>query len=311
MNITVFGGNGFIGSHVVDMLLKAQHKVTVFGRSHERFRPPLGGVRYILADFDDEEKIAKALQGAELVMHLITSTIPQTSNEEPVYDIQSNLINTVKLLNRCVSCGVKKVVYLSSGGTVYGIPATYPVEESHETTPICSYGIVKLAVEKYLHLYHHLYNLDYVVLRASNPYGERQDPSGRQGVVSVFLGRALRHLPVTLWGDGNVVRDYIYVKDLARACVLSINPDIKNTILNIGSSQGTSLNQILDIIQDVTGQSIQIERKAPRTLDVPKLILDNKKAIAQLAWSPATSLEEGIHQSWEWLKLHEANSQNN
>jgi UDP-glucose 4-epimerase len=310
MNITVFGGNGFIGSHVVDLLLKAQHTVTVFGRSHERFRSPLPGVRYVLGDFDDEEKIAKALQHTEVVLHLITSTIPQTSNEEPVYDIQSNLINTVKLLNQCVASGVKKVVYLSSGGTVYGIPTTYPVTESHETNPICSYGIVKLAVEKYLHLYHHLYNLNYVVLRASNPYGERQDPSGRQGVISVFLGRALRHLPVTLWGDGNVVRDYVYVKDLARACVLSAHPDIKNTILNIGSSQGTSLNEILDIIQDITGDNIQIERKAPRALDVPKLILDAHRASEQLNWVAETSLEEGIAQSWEWLKLQESILQN-
>lgn len=303
MKTLVLGGCGFIGSHLVDDLLAAGHKVRVFDRAAELYRAPLANVDYRFGDFADSASLAEALEGIEVVYHLISTTVPSTSNLDPVGDIQSNLINTVHLLQLMVQKNIKRIVYLSSGGTVYGIPETNPIPESHPLRPICSYGVVKVAIENYLQMFHHLHGLEYVVLRASNPYGERQGHLGVQGVIGTFMRKILTDEPIEIWGDGSVVRDFIYVSDLTSLAVLAGNSKLSGTY-NAGSGQGHSITELISTISGVIHREIQPLYKASRGYDVPRVILDTSLATSHFGWTACTTLVEGIERSWKWIETH-------
>jgi len=301
VNALVLGGNGFIGSHLVDRLLADGHAVRVFDLCGEKYRAALPGVDYRYAHVRNHAVVSAALDGIDVVFHLISATVPQTSNDDPVHDVTANLVETIHLLQGCVERRVKRFVFVSSGGTVYGRPNRLPVSEDYPTDPECSYGIVKLAIEKYLHLFHHLSGLDYVVLRASNAYGPRQDPSGSQGAVAVFLGKAARGEVIPVWGDGRIVRDYVFVEDLAdgiaRAGVLANS----TRVFNLGSGRGHSLNSVLETIERVTGHKVRVQHMAGRVFDIPSIYLDIERARRDLSWQPRTALEDGIRRTWEFV----------
>lgn len=302
MRAVVLGGNGFIGSHIVDALLAARWDVTVVDRERERFRPPLPRVEYVFGEMGNSGLLRGVLPGADAVFHLASATLPQSSNDSPVFDVQSNLVDTLRALELCVECGVGKVVFFSSGGTVYGPLQQEPVPETHPTAPLCSYGIVKLTIEKYLHLYHRQVGLRYAVLRPSNPYGPRQNPQGSQGAVAVFLGRVARGLPIVLWGDGSVVRDYFHVADLAQAAVAAAGSPHDELVVNVGSGAGLSLSDLVARIEAVTGQRVQVVHEAARPIDVPRLVLDTARARQLLRWAPAVPFDVGLAQTWEWVR---------
>ena len=301
MNCLVLGGNGFIGSHLVDQL-RAGHRVRVYDCRDELFRGPLPDVEYVYGRLEDRKTLRRALNGVDVVFHLIGTTLPATSNEDPIFDVQSNVIGTLGLLEECIAAGVSRLVFTSSGGTVYGIPQSNPIQESHPTNPICSYGITKLIVEKYLGLFHHLYGLEYVVLRCSNAYGTRQNPWGQQGAIAVFLGKVVKGGPITIWGDGTVVRDYIYVQDIARAHVLAAQSTSECLTLNVGSGVGRSLNQVLDLIFSVTGREAEVRYESARDADVPANVLAPTLAERELGWRSEVALEEGIRRTWAWVQ---------
>src|SRR4029434_4711286 len=186
----------------------------------------------------NEEDVTQAVAGCEVVFHMISTTIPKSSNDNPAYDVESNLVGTLRMLEAARKAGVRKVVFASSGGTVYGIPKVVPINESHPTDPICSYGISKLAVEKYLHLYHALHGLDYCILRIGNPYGEGQRPTAAQGAVGVFLYKALHGGVIEIWGDGTVTRDYIYIGDVIQAFLKAMTYSGEHRLFNIGAGEG-------------------------------------------------------------------------
>ena len=302
MNCLVLGGNGFIGSHIVDQLLQAGHHVRVYDRRDELFRPPLAAVEYFHGELEDRAALRSALEDVQVVFHLIGTTLPATSNQDPLYDVRSNVLGTLGLLEECVKARVSRLIFTSSGGTVYGIPQTNPIPESHPTQPICSYGITKLTIEKYLWLFHHLHGLEYMVLRCSNAYGPRQNPYGQQGVVAVFLGRVARGEPITIWGDGTVMRDYIYVEDIARAHLLAATSANGCLTLNIGSGMGHSLNRILELIFSVTGREVEVRYENARSADVPSNVLDSSLAQRELGWHARISLVEGIRRAWDWMQ---------
>lgn len=299
VQVLVLGGCGFIGSHLVDSLLVSGYNVRVLDRSPEIYRAPLVNVDYRFGDFADIPTLMEALEGVEIVYHLISITVPSTSNLDPVNDIQSNLINTVRLLQLMVQKNIKRIVYLSSGGTVYGIPETNPIPERHPLRPICSYGVVKVAIENYLQMFHQLYGIEYVALRASNPYGERQGHLGVQGVIGTFMRKLLTNEPIEIWGDGEVVRDFIYVGDLAELCMLSGSAEM-NGVFNAGGGTGYSINSIVSSLGAVTGKPIQIVYKAARGYDVPRVILDISQIRNYLGWSPKVELEAGLKATWGW-----------
>ena len=195
------------------------------------------------------------------------------------------------------------IIFTSSGGTVYGIPSQVPIRETHPTDPTCSYGITKLATEKYLALYQQLHGLDYTVLRIANPFGERQRIHGQQGAIAIFMGKTLRGEVVDIWGDGTVVRDYIHISDVVQALMLAMpSQSHSQRVFNIGSGQGHSLNEVLHNIEQVTGKPVLRRLMGPRPFDVPVSVLDIRCAAQHLAWQPQTPFLQGLQRFHEWVK---------
>ncbi len=291
-----------MGTNLVDQLLESGHSVRVYDRSPNRFRDLPPEAEYMEGELGNHGLIREAVEEIEVAYHFVSTTLPKTSNDDPIYDVRSNLVDTLQLLESCVAAGTRKVVYASSGGTVYGPPETTPIPEEHPTEPISSYGITKLAVEKYLHLFHHLHGLDYAALRISNPYGPYQDPEGQQGAIGVFLRRILAGRPITIWGDGSVVRDYLYVADLVEALELAAGKETQHKILNIGSGHGVSLNRLIAGMAEVVGEQPPVEYLSPRSLDVPANVLDIGRAREELGWEPRVELTEGIARTWDWIR---------
>ncbi|MCF7821486.1 MAG: NAD-dependent epimerase/dehydratase family protein [Mariprofundaceae bacterium] len=301
MKVLVLGGNGFIGSHVVDHLLAAGHNVRVFGRSPECYREPLAQVEYRFGHFDDTSQVAEALQGVDAVCHLISTTVPGTSNLDPVADVEGNLVNTLHLLDQMRKKDIRRILYLSSGGTVYGNPEFSPISESHPLNPISSYGVVKVAIEKYLNMYQQLYGFQPIILRPSNPYGPRQGHAGVQGLIGTALARMLAGEPLEIWGDGSIVRDYMHVSDLARLCVAALESDICG-VFNAGSGEGHLINEVVNVIREVADHELQVTYREGRSFDVKEVVLDISRAAAQFGWKPGVSLIDGIRDQLQWLK---------
>lgn len=300
MHALVTGGNGFIGSHLVDRLLADGDHVRVLDRGPERFRPPLEGVDYRTGSVEDPFALAEALQGIEVVYHLASTTVPSTSNLNPVADVESNLVSALNLIDQMSNAGANRIVFLSSGGAIYGNPRRLPVDEDHPTDPISSYGVVKLAIEKYLGMYQHLKGLRPIVVRPSNPYGPRQSTAGVQGAVSTFLYRILTGEQIEIWGDGTVVRDYLYITDLVDLCVRAGRSE-QCGVFNAGSGEGHRLLDILRAAEAVSGQEANVRFLPSRQFDVQEVVLDNRRAREGLDWSPEYSLEAGIAEHWKWL----------
>lgn len=290
-----------MGVHLAGRLLEDGHHVRIYSRTPNRFRPPLPGAEYMEGELGNSGLIRDAVEDVEVVYHFASTTIPKTSNDDPIYDVRSNVVDTLGLLEACVAAGVRKVVFASSGGTVYGPPRMVPISEDHPTDPITSYGIVKLAVEKYLNLFHHLYGLDYAALRISNPYGPYQDPAGQQGAVAVFLHRLHTGRKITIWGDGGVVRDYLYIEDLVEALVLGGVTETRRKVLNVGSGRGVSLKDLISHIFQATDKDTAVEYLPGRALDVPANVLDVERVREELGWIPQTGLSEGLAATWEWV----------
>jgi UDP-glucose 4-epimerase len=308
----VLGGGGFLGSHACDALLAAGHPVRVFEKlyvSKQNIQHALGDVEWVEGDFTNESRLKEIVQGMDCIVHAIGTTLPKDSNENPVYDISSNVISTLHLLDAAREAGVKKIIFFSSGGTVYGVPRKIPITEDHPTDPISSYGIQKLAIEKYLRLYHHLYGLDYGIMRISNPYGERQRPVASQGAVAVFLHKAVNKEPIEIWGDGSVTRDYLHVSDVASVIPLLLRYEGQQRLFNIGSGRGRSLLELIGSIEKVIGNSLEVRFAPARPFDVPVNILDNSLARRELSWTPKIELEEGIRRTLKYLEGPDADAE--
>lgn len=300
MKCLVLGGAGFLGSHLCDGLLEEGYQVRIFEKEHvnkdnvSRF---MDRIEWVEGDFINPNHIQEAVNGVDVVFHLISTTLPKSSNENTVFDISTNLIPTLHLLETSCKMKVKKIIFFSSGGTVYGIPCNIPITEDHPTNPICSYGIHKLTIEKYLQLYQHLYGLNYSIMRISNPYGERQRPNLSQGVVAVFIHKILKKDPIEIWGDGSVIRDYIHVSDVVRAAICLINYSGKYNLFNIGSGVGISLLDVIKYIEDIVEFSADISFMPARSLDVSINILDNRRALSELSWVPGVGFKEGLERT--------------
>ena len=308
MTTLVLGGCGFIGGHVVQALLAQGEPVVVLDRSVGRRAPHSGvlasaalhQVQGDLGNHGDLERLF-ADHAISNVVHLVSSTVPGSSNRDPRFDILTNIGDTVSLLELCVKRAVRKVLFVSSGGAVYGVPRRLPVDEDHPNNPISSYGITKLAIEKYLHLYKHLHGLDYVVIRAANPYGPGQQPHAEQGVIGVFTDRIQRGDDIVIWGDGSVVRDYFHVRDLARLCVLALASPVSG-VFNAGSGVGRALSEVIASIEAVVGRRARIRYESGRALDVPRIVLDVSRVRQALGWQAQTVFEDGLAEVLQWLQ---------
>jgi UDP-glucose 4-epimerase len=311
MKCLILGGGGFLGSHLSEALLAQGHAVRIFDRPNLfRFKSFQSdeAVEWVEGDFTNREHVAHAVSGCDIIYHLVSTTLPRSSNENPAYDVETNVIGTLHLLEVSRKNKIKKLIFVSSGGTVYGIPQAVPIKESHPTDPICAYGISKLAIEKYINLFHLLYGMEYCILRLANPFGERQRIAVAQGAVAVFLDKALRNEEIEIWGDGSVIRDYFHVSDAVSALTKALAYEGNSRIFNIGSGVGQSLNEILDAIETLLGVAVKRSYWPARTFDVPVSVLDISKATELLNWKPQMPFAEGLYRTAQWLRNNAASS---
>jgi UDP-glucose 4-epimerase len=302
MKALVIGGSGFIGSHLVDELINKGWAVAVLDFQERRYGSIPPSVKFIRGDINQAYLVREALTGVDIVFHLAWATIHETSNEDPTADISANLIPSIQLFEACQRMGVRRVVFTSSGGTVYGQAQTLPIRENHPQNPLNGYGITKLAAEKYLQMFHHLHGLDYAILRPSVPYGPRQNPMGRQGAVAVFLYRISRGLPITLWGDGSVSRDYFYISDLVQALIAAAVRDMgSERVFNIGGPKEISLLQLINYVEKTIDKKARVEYLPGRKFDASRIILDTSQAKKILQWEPKVEIEQGLAKTWDWM----------
>ena len=300
---TVLGANGFIGTNLCLALLSAGGIVKGCGRSPQPRKELLDQIDWLQIDLSTSNFTLGAVAGADIVVHLVATLLPAASNSDKVRDINENLIGTLNILEGCKVAGVKKIVYASSGGTIYGSQKNIPINETALPNPISSYGILKNATEGYLNLYKYLYSLDYVALRFSNPYGPYQMPSN-QGLIAATIGKALKNEAIHIWGDGSIIRDYIHINDVISAILQSISlvDPVAPRVYNIGTGIGRSVNDILDSIEVIHGKRLSVKYSSQRSVDVPINILDINLAKFFLEWKPMEQWPESLGQTYDWLK---------
>ncbi len=295
MKVLVTGGAGFIGSHIVDALCAAGHQVVVVdnlstGR-RQNLRPdvPLHPLDLRSPDLGDLIRAERP----ECICHQAAQASVSVSVKQPLLDAEINVLGSLRLLEAARQAGVRKIVYASSGGAVYGEPRYLPCDEDHPIAPLSPYGVSKYIVELYLRLYRDLYGLAYTVLRYANVYGPRQDPYGEAGVVAIFTCRMLRGQRPTIFGDGEQQRDFVYVTDVARANLLALTA-ADGQVLNIGSGRPTTVNTLYQHLSRLTGFREPPVYGPPRPGDVYRTYVAIERARHHLGWQPTVDLETGL-----------------
>ncbi len=304
--VLLLGGSGFIGSNLTTHFLKSGWEVVSVARGNHSFllkeeKGTLHQLGYI--DYTETDTLAEVFDeySFDLVVHLISTAIPATSFAQFYNELDVNLMATIRLVELMQTKSVNKLVFFSSGGVVYGDNGRTVNDEQAPTEPINFYGWQKISIEKYLQICHLRYGLEYLILRPSNPYGKFQHIHGKQGFIAVALGSLLENRPLTIWGDGSAVRDYIFIEDLCEAVMLLIETDSWNAVYNIGSGEGHSINEVLEGIRQILNQEIQIIFETSRTVDIATNVLDISKLKKAINWMPKTPLSSGIQQMWKWI----------
>jgi UDP-glucose 4-epimerase len=294
---------------VVDALLAERVQVTVLDVCPERFRPALPEVHFCEGSFGHAQDVEKVLElKPDVVIHLGNYNLSLNATGIPEEDLR-NLNDSVKLFESCIRHQVSKIIFMSSGGKVYGVTDHLPVKESDPTNPLGSYGIMKLSIEKHLLSLSYYYGIGAVILRPSNAYGVRQSPFGTQGAIPILGWRILNQQPITIWGSGDAVRDYIDVKDVARFCCLAATRECSG-VFNLGSGIGVSTIELVDALAEVLEICPIIKREPARQFDVPAIVLDSTRAMQQFNWKVKTNLRAGLVEVTNWLKELAANEPN-
>lgn len=297
--IGIFGANGFIGRHLMRRLHARGRRFKAVSR---HFPPDFVQVfrdsELVEANFSDPLAMASALDNVDTVVQLVSSSSPGMQNLHIVADIRENVIPHVAFLQNCVAAGIRRYIFLSSGGAVYGPTINVPIREESETNPISSHGLTKLMVEKYIQMHGIVDKLDFVVLRLSNPFGPGQQFRKSQGLIPAIVGRYTDGLPVKIIGDGSARRDYIFIDDVIDAVELAVTaPGVAQSTINIGSGESRSVLEILEAVEDILGVRIDRERIEIRKTDVPVSQLDISRAEKLLGWRPKTSFRTGLEQT--------------
>ena len=299
--VLVTGGAGFIGSHIVDKLIEDNHQVIVIDNFSTGKKENLNEQAQVFnLDIRDDLTSVFAKFEIEYVIHQAAQIDIQKSIAAPDFDSDVNVTGTVNLLNYCVEYDVEKIVYASSAA-VYGQPEYLGIDEKHPVNPISFYGVSKHTPEHYLKVFNELYDLDYTILRYANAYGIRQDPKGEGGVISIFVDKFLSGENPTIFGDGEQTRDFVYVDDIAAANLAAMNNGSEE-IINISCNQQTSVNQLVDLMNDIVDTDLEANYEAERAGDIRHSYLINDKAKEVLDWEPQYSLEEGLKETFDYYK---------
>ncbi len=300
--VLVSGGAGFIGSHIVEAYLASGFEVVVVDNlsTGKRENLPPGVTFYegdITSPLDMEEIFSR--ERPDYVNHHAAQINLRRSTEEPLFDAQVNILGSISLLELSVKYRVKKFIFASTGGAIYGEVETPPAHEDMPTLPLSPYGVAKRSVELYLNYYHKVQGLDFVALRYGNVYGPRQDPRGEAGVIAIFISRIIKGEPCIIFGDGRKTRDYVYVKDIAKANLLALSV---SGVYNLGTGKETSVLELVEFLKKVSGRDFPVIFEEERKGEINRIALCSEKARETLGWTPSFSLEEGISQTWKWFK---------
>ncbi|HJW89806.1 MAG TPA: NAD-dependent epimerase/dehydratase family protein [Anaerolineales bacterium] len=304
MKVLVTGGAGFIGSHVVDAYLaEGYHVVVVDNLSTGRLSNLNPAAKFYQVDIRSPQlsDVFEA-ERPDFVNHHAAQMDVRRSIAEPVLDADINILGSINLLECARRSMVRRLIYISTGGAVYGEPEYLPCDEEHPIKPICQYGASKHTVEHYLYMYQQNYGLDYTVLRYPNVYGPRQDPHGEAGVVAIFTGQMLAGEKVVINGDGEQERDFVYVGDCARCNLLAATTENYNSIYNLGTGRGTNINEIYEALVPLTGYKRQAVYGPAKLGETRRIFLDANKARQSLGWAPSVSLEEGLEQTVAYFR---------
>ena len=294
----VVGGNGLIGSALVDRLVDDGHEVAVFDRYSNGTSHRADGVEVIVGDLADEVAVEAALEGRDTLVHLISVSTPASADDDPVTDIHDNVARSVRLLQSAVEAGIRRVHFASTGGAMYGRDASRPSRETDAPDPVSPYAIGKLAVEGYLRYFAVKHGLDSIVHRISNPYGSRQHPDRVQGVIPIFLDRIASGRPITVLGDGSATRDFVHVDDVARMIAATVDRPARHAVYNVGSGEATSLAHVIELCAEVAGHPVTIERGVEPSTFVHRSVLDIARAVDEFGVAPVIGLREGIERTW-------------
>jgi UDP-glucose 4-epimerase len=303
LKILVTGGAGFIGSNLVDALVGLNHNVVVVDNLSSGLRRNLNPkARFYEIDIRDK-KLSEVFEREkpDIVDHHAAQIDVRKSGEDPIADAEANILGSLNLITDCVRFGVKRIVYASTGGAIYGDPQYMPADENHPINPISQYGVSKHTVEHYLQLYSIIHSLEYVALRYSNVYGPRQNPYGEAGVVAIFAIQMLTGKQPTIFGPGDKTRDYAHVSDIVNANIVALEKG-KNAIYNIGTGVETSDQEIFDTLASELGYKGRPIYAPVRKGEVYRISLECSKARKELGWSPRLSLREGIAQTAEYYR---------
>lgn len=307
MKILVTGGAGFIGSHVVDTYIANGYQVVVVddlstGRL-SNLNPAATFYQMDIRSPQLEEIFEK--ERPDYVNHHAAQMDVRRSVAEPLFDADVNIMGSINLIENARKFQVKRFIYISSGGAVYGEPEYLPCDEDHPVKPICQYGASKYTVERYLFLYQHIYGIEYVILRYANVYGPRQNPHGEAGVVAIFTGQMLSDQQVVINGDGEQQRDFVYVKDCAEANLLALTCKSVNTVNNIGSGVGNSVNEIYRMVKRISGSDKDAQYGPAKVGETRRIYLDTTKASFTLGWKPTIGLQDGLRMTVDYLQKAE------
>jgi len=304
MRILVTGGAGFIGSHTVDALVAGGHEVSVLddlsAGQRERLNP---GARFHHANIRnaDEVRMIVDQEAPEVIVHLAAQMDVRRSVADPAFDAEVNLIGFLNLMEAARLKGLRRVVFSSTGGAIYGDQENYPCDENHPRRPVSPYGVAKLSTEAYLFFYKVQYGIDYVALRYANVYGPRQDPHGEAGVVAIFCGRILERKPCTIFGDGEQTRDYVYVGDVVRANLAAVSTKVSGAI-NIGTGVETSVNQLYGLLAAAAGTDALPAYAAGRPGEQARSAISPARAARELYWRPEVALGEGLKRTYAFFQ---------
>jgi UDP-glucose 4-epimerase len=301
-NCLVVGGNGFLGSELVDALVAAGHEVTAFDRFSQS--EPLwqaDGVERIAGDFFDTADLSAAVVGRDYVFHFLSTTTPATAEADPTLDLRTNVAQSVELFRLAADAGVQHVYFASTGGAMYGDAGQGLLSEETVAAPVSPYAIGKLAIEGYLRYFRRTRGLASTVFRISNPYGPRQHPRKQQGVIPIFLDRIAQGLPVTIYGNGTPVRDFIYAPDAIRMITATVGEPTLHDLYNIGGGEAVTIAQVLALAKEITGLPVTVEhRELPATF-IDRVVLDIDRYTTEFGAPDLLPLRDGIERTWRAL----------
>ena len=303
MKILVTGGAGFIASQIADAFINEGHEVHILDNLSTGFEKNINPkARFIKSDISSPAilDIFKK-ENFDVVNHHAAQIDVRKSVSDPIFDANTNILGTINLLQACIKTGVKKFMFASTGGAVYGEQEYFPADEKHPTNPVSPYGITKLAIEKYLFFYKNEYGLNNTILRYANVYGPRQNPFGEAGVVAIFISKLLKNENPIINGDGKQTRDYVFVEDVVKANVVTIN-SLSSNIYNIGTGIETSVNQLFEKLNDIAG-SKAVEKHGPSPKgEQARSVITSDKLFNEFHWKPSVKIDEGLRKTFESFK---------